>query len=223
MKILSFIKTSTLDYPQKIVAAVFLGGCNFDCEYCHNRELINPVGIDEVISVEELVKFLKKRKGILDGVCFSGGEASIHGDALIEVFRMIKEQVGNEFLIKLDTNGSNPEFLLKAKKYIDYAAIDYKTYNYEKNLNIDKNTVLESIEILKENYDDYEVRITMYPPYISLEDIPMIIEELQDVKKVYIQGYEPVEGASEEVYSREELYRVGKAFVEAGTECEVRC
>lgn len=222
VKILGFVKTSTVDYPGKIVASIFLGGCNINCEYCQNRELINPKGISPVIDEEELIIYLKKRKGIIDGICISGGEPTIHREKLAEFMKRIKDEVGKDFLIKLDSNGTNPEFLIKYRELIDYVAIDYKSFEYNKDLGNAKSELLKSLDVLKENYSFYEVRITMYPPYIKLDDIPLIIKDLIGIKKLYLQNYRVVEGASEEVYKDSELVEIARMFRDAGIECEVR-
>jgi pyruvate formate lyase activating enzyme len=222
MKILGFVKTSTVDYPAKVVASIFLGGCNLDCEYCQNRDLINPAGIEPVISEEELIIYLKKRKGIIDGLCISGGEPTLHRAKLSEFMKKIKEELGNDFLIKLDTNGTNPEFLRENKSYIDYVAMDYKTFEYEKKLGVSKTKILESINVLKENYPDYEIRITLYPPYVKLIDIAFMVEELRGIKKLYLQNYREVEGASAEKYTEQNLIDIAKEFRDAKIECEIR-
>lgn len=223
MKICSFLKSSTLDFPSKIVSVIFLGSCNISCEYCHNKELINPKDLEEVIDKEELIKFLIKRKNILDGICISGGEATLHGHKLISLIKEIKERVSNKFLIKLDTNGTNLDILKEALIYLDYVAVDYKSYDYEKNLGIDKNKVLETISFLKGNNIDYEVRLTMYPPYIKKEDIDKIIKDLAGVKTIYLQEYKRVEGGKEKNYTLDELKEIRNKFVDKGFECEIRC
>lgn len=222
MKILGFVKTSTVDYPAKVVASIFLGGCNLDCEYCQNRDLINPGNIEPIISEDELLIYLKKRKGIIDGLCISGGEPTLHGIRLSSFMKRIKEELGTDFLIKLDTNGTNPEFLRENKAYIDYVAMDYKTFEYEKNLGIPKAKILESINVLKESYPDYEIRITMYPPYVKLIDIVFMVEELRGIKKLYLQNYRVVDGASTETYTEINMADIAKEFRGAKIECEIR-
>ncbi len=223
MEICSFLKSSTLDFPSKIVAVIFLGGCNINCEYCHNKELINGKNIKKVIDKGELINFLIKRKNILDGICVSGGEASIHKEKLILLLKEIKEEVSKDFLIKLDTNGSNLDILKRALVYLDYVAIDYKSYNYKDNLGIDKKEILQSIDLLKDSKVDFEVRITMYPKYIKKEDIDNIIQELKGVKTVYLQEYKVVEGANKGNYTLEELREIRRKFINKGFECEIRC
>lgn len=222
MKILGFIKTSTLDYPSKVVSCIFIGLCNLDCLYCHNRELIKAEGLESIMSIEKLIELLKARKGLIDGLCISGGEPSLHGRGLIDLIKKIKRELGSDFLIKLDTNGTRPKVLQEALYYIDYVALDYKTYNYKENLGIEKNSILESIEILKKSDKDYEVRLTMYPRYIPLYSIDSIIGELEGVKKVYIQQYLPVSLGGKECYTIEDLEEVRDKFLENGIDCQLR-
>ena len=105
MRICGFNKTTLLDYPGKVASTIFLGGCNFRCPFCQNGILVVAPGEQPDYSQEELLTFLKKRKGILDGVCISGGEPTL-SDGLEEFLGKIKE-LG--YAVKLDTNGSRPK------------------------------------------------------------------------------------------------------------------
>ena len=193
MKILGLAKTSTVDYPGKLVSTIFLGGCNFDCEYCHNRALIKPEASATSISEEELLAFLQSRKSIIEGLCITGGEATIWGEKLISLVRKIKIELGKNFLIKLDTNGSNPKFLKSYAKEFDYIAMDFKTIDYKKHLNFSDEIIKESLDILKTSKVPYEIRITMYPPYINRSDFEAMAKVLKGINKVILQKYKPVE------------------------------
>ena len=107
MRICGFNKTTLLDYPGKVASTIFLGGCNFRCPFCQNGILVVAPGEQPNYSQEELLTFLKKRKGILDGVCISGGEPTL-SDGLEEFLGKIKE-LG--YAVKLDTNGSRPKIV----------------------------------------------------------------------------------------------------------------
>ena len=107
MRICGFNKTTLLDYPGKVASTIFLGGCNFRCPFCQNGILVVAPGEQPDYSQEELLAFLKKRKGILDGVCISGGEPTL-SDGLEEFLGKIKE-LG--YAVKLDTNGSRPKIV----------------------------------------------------------------------------------------------------------------
>lgn len=222
MKILGLVKTSTVDYPKKIVTTIFLGHCNLSCEYCHNKELINPKESMEIITEDELLKFLLSRKSILEGICITGGEATLSGIELIDLVDKIKKQMGESFSIKLDTNGTNPKFLEKYLEKFDYIAMDFKTLYYEKYLNCSEKNILESLNTLRKGKIPYEIRITMYPPYIREKDFVEIAETLKGVKKVFIQQYKVVEGASKKVYSRDVLENFKKILELKGIAGEIR-
>ena len=106
MKIAGIQKLTLLDYPGKVACTVFLGGCNFRCPYCHNFELLGG-DADEVMTVAGLLAFLQKRQGILEGVCITGGEPTLHPElpALLASVRALG------YAVKLDTNGYRPEAL----------------------------------------------------------------------------------------------------------------
>lgn len=125
MIICGFNKTTLLDYPEHVAATVFLGGCNFRCPFCQNRDLLlNPADVAS-FSEDEVLDHLKKRRSMLTGVCISGGEPTLHRD-LPDFLTRIRE-LG--YLIKLDTNGTHPELLrsLYEEHLIDYVAMDIKT------------------------------------------------------------------------------------------------
>ena len=124
MRICGFNKTTLLDYPGKVASTIFLGGCNFRCPFCQNSVLVVDPGQQPDYEQDEILAFLKKRKGILDGVCISGGEPTL-ADDLEDFLGKIKE-LGYE--IKLDTNGTRPEIVkdLARKGLIDKVAMDIK-------------------------------------------------------------------------------------------------
>ena len=222
MKILGLAKTSTVDYPGKLVSTIFLGGCNFDCEYCHNRALIKPEASATSISEEELLAFLQSRKSIIEGLCITGGEATIWGEKLINLVRKIKIELGKNFLIKLDTNGSNPKFLKNYAKEFDYIAMDFKTINYKKNLNFSDEIIKESLDILKTSKVPYEIRITMYPPYINQSDFEAMAKVLKGINKVILQKYKPVELGSQKTYSILVLEEFKEILIKTKINTEIR-
>lgn len=222
MKILGLVKTSTVDYPGKLVSTIFLGGCNFDCEYCHNRALIKPEASATSISEEELLAFLQSRKSIIEGLCITGGEATIWGEKLISLVRKIKIELGKNFLIKLDTNGSNPKFLKSYAKEFDYIAMDFKTIDYKKNLNFSDEIIKESLDILKTSKVPYEIRITMYPPYINQSDFEAMAKVLKGINKVILQKYKPVELGSQKTYSILVLEEFKEILIKTKINTEIR-
>ncbi len=222
MKILGLAKTSTVDYPGKLVSTIFLGGCNFDCEYCHNRALIKPEASATSISEEELLAFLQSRKSIIEGLCITGGEATIWGEKLINLVRKIKVELGKDFLIKLDTNGSNPKFLKSYAKEFDYIAMDFKTIDYKKHLNFSDEIIKESLDILKTSKVPYEIRITMYPPYINQSDFEAMAKVLKGINKVILQKYKPVELGSQKTYSILVLEEFKEILIKTKINTEIR-
>ncbi len=125
MLICGFNKTTLLDFPGHVAASVFLGGCNFRCPFCQNRDLLLSPADMAIHSEDEILAHLKKRSSMLTGICISGGEPTIYKE-LPSFISCIKE-LG--FLVKLDTNGTNPQMLreLYAARLIDYIAMDIKS------------------------------------------------------------------------------------------------
>lgn len=156
-------KMTLLDYPGKVACTVFLQGCNFRCPFCHNSDLLGKDG-PETIPVETLLTFLKKRVGLLDAVCITGGEPTLQKN-LAELLRQIKA-LG--YLVKLDTNGSRPAVLkaLVEEGLVDYVAMDIKNSfaRYGETVgmpNMDLSGVEQSIRYLLEEHVDYEFRTTV--------------------------------------------------------------
>ena len=191
MKIGGLIKTSLIDYPNKVSAVIFTQGCNFRCPYCHNPELVLPEQYSQLISEEFVFDFLKKRKDVLDGVVITGGEPTLQSD-LVAFIRKVKA-LG--FSIKLDTNGSSPDVISSLLKddLIDFIAMDIKTlldkYNEVAGINCDMSEIKRSIDIIKASNIDYEFRTTLVPILISENDIQKIKVELNDDKRYRIQPF----------------------------------
>ena len=184
MKIVGIQKLTLLDYPGKVACTVFLGGCNFRCPYCHNAELLGDA--EPVMTVEELLAFLKKRRGILDGVCITGGEPTIHKE-LPELIRGIRE-LG--FSVKLDTNGYRPEVLgrLLVEGLVDYVAMDLKngpdSYGETVGLpGVDLERIRESVGLLCRSGIEFEFRITVAKPLHSGETLTSMANWLLAVTK----------------------------------------
>ena len=166
-------KMTLLDYPGKVACTVFLQGCNFRCPFCHNSDLLGK-DAPQTISTEELMTFLKKRVGLLDAVCITGGEPTLQKD-LPELIRQIKA-LG--YLVKLDTNGSRPAVLkqLAEEKLIDYVAMDIKNspsrYGQTVGLsNMDLSPLEESIRYLLERHVAYEFRTTVADELHNAQDM----------------------------------------------------
>lgn len=185
-----FQKLTLLDYPGFVACIIFTKGCNFRCAYCHNSLLI-PYEKDSVISEEEVLAYLKKRKGVLDGIVISGGEPLLQSN-ITHFIQRVKE-LG--MLVKLDTNGSNPDLLNKLinDKLVDYVAMDVKNCFNKYALTIGKKTnidnIMKSIEILKEARVDYEFRTTIVKELHTKKDILEIAKIVGSKSKFYLQNF----------------------------------
>jgi pyruvate formate lyase activating enzyme len=149
MKIAGLQKLSLIDYPQIPAAIIFTQGCNMRCPYCHNPQLVYPNLFENLLNEEEIFKFLNKRIGLLKGVVITGGEPTIQEDLVSFILKIKRLQ----FLVKLDTNGTNPHVLqeLISKKLIDFIAMDIKADfpKYSTFFNGDLNLIKLSIHIIK--------------------------------------------------------------------------
>lgn len=193
MQIHGFSKTTLLDYPEHIAASVFTGGCNFRCPFCHNGELVLDPGCQPLISEEEVFSYLKKRQGILQGVCVTGGEPTLQKD-LKEFLQKIREF---GYSIKLDTNGYMPGVLwdLLQERLIDYVAMDIKASreNYAAAAGLrhmDISRIEESIGILKSSGIPYEFRTTVVKEIHTVNEFENIGKWIAGCPAYYIQSYE---------------------------------
>lgn len=172
MNIAGLQKMTLLDFPGRVACTVFLQGCNYRCPFCHNSALIPSTG-DVLMDDKELLSFLKKRTGLLDGVCITGGEPTLQKE-LPQLLGGIKE-LG--YGVKLDTNGGRPQVLkeLIDAGLVDYVAMDIKNsparYGETAGNNTAINKVEESVKILLEDKVDYELRTTVVEELHSGKDI----------------------------------------------------
>ena len=184
-------KLSLLDYDVNITTTLFSAGCPFRCPFCHNAELVLHPADAPKIPFEEILAYLKKRVGVLDAVCISGGEPTLMND-LEEKIRAIKE-LG--YLVKLDSNGCHPEILrhLIDEKLIDYVAMDIKNraekYDATCGTYVDIAAIKTSIELLKEGRVDYEFRTTLVNEFHQDEDIAGMLELVKGAKRYFLQMY----------------------------------
>ena len=223
MNISGIQKLTLLDFPGKLACTVFTSGCNFRCPFCHNASLVLP-GMSDHIDEQEVFSFLKKREGILEGVCITGGEPCLQPD--LEAFIRKVRELG--FAIKLDTNGSFPEKLssLLEKGLLDYVAMDIKTSKerYSEVCGVQNEKLLEnvqkSVEILKSSSVPHEFRTTTARELQTKEDFEKIGRWLSGEKRYFIQQYEAsgeLVGDEMTPYEKEELTefaKVMKNFVE---------
>lgn len=190
MKFAGIVKTSTVDYPGKIVTTVFTAGCKFKCEYCHNFHLMNPTSNEVYIDEKEVIEHLKKRGKLIDGICITGGEPSLWKKEVTEFIKILRKEVREDIVVKVDSNGSDPMFIKIMGKTADYVAMDFKGIDYTMFSSITNEIILKSLEELKK-IKNHEVRITMYPPYVKEEDFFKIAKILKGIKKVSIQQFKP--------------------------------
>ena len=185
-------KLTLLDYPGTVACTVFTIGCNMRCPFCHNSLLVTKTEEAEEYPVEEFFKFLEKRRGVLDGVCITGGEPLLHADAGEFIARI--KSMG--YKVKLDTNGTNPQMLrqLLSDGLVDYVAMDIKSSlsTYERACGIDgihTDPVKESIDILIGGSREYEFRTTCVRELLSDEIIKEIGILLKGASRYFLQGY----------------------------------
>ena len=186
-------KLTLLDFPGHMACTVFTGSCNFRCPFCHNASLVNTPFSEPAISEEEILAFLSSRKNKLEGVCITGGEPTLYSN-LPDFIKKIKDL---SFLVKLDTNGTNPDMLISLvdNGLIDMVAVDVKSSlkNYELACGI-KNPNLESIErtfdFLLKNKVDYEFRTTVVDPIHTAEDFRDIGKRCKGAKAYFLQQFE---------------------------------
>jgi pyruvate formate lyase activating enzyme len=194
-----------LDYPEKVASTIFTAGCNFKCPFCHNRDLVFLPEDYEYYDPEEIMQYLEKRKGLLDGVCISGGEPMLQDT--LELIKRIKKM---GYLVKLDTNGSMPE---KLQEYvesgcIDYVAMDIKNCKekYAETVGMDAESfsienIEKSVEFLKKGTVDYEFRTTVVKELHTKEDLLALAEWIKPAKKYYLQQFQDSGHLIQEGYS----------------------
>ena len=193
MRIQGLQKLTLLDYPGKTACTIFLGGCNFRCPFCHNAALVTGVEDHENFSEEELFDFLKRRQGILDGVCISGGEPLI----CPYLYELLKKILDMGYLIKLDTNGSFPERLIRLVEegLIDQVAMDLKNSRekYARTVGLgqfDVRPIEESVEYLLEGHVPYAFRTTVVREFHQKSDFEEMGRWIRGAATYYIQQFE---------------------------------
>lgn len=192
MRIQGLQKLTLLDFPERVACTVFFAGCNFRCPFCHNASLVVDIPPEGDVTEEEFFSFLKKRQGILDGVCITGGEPLLQ-PGIEDFIRKIKE-LG--YAVKLDTNGSFPEKLkaLVENGLVDYVAMDIKNCPEEYGVtagvsNLDVSSIIESVSYLKEGHVPFEFRTTVVGGYHTKESFEKIGQWLQGTEKYFLQNF----------------------------------
>jgi pyruvate formate lyase activating enzyme len=203
MNIGGLLKNSTIDYPGKLSCGIFLSGCNFDCPYCHNPDLVRGCSLRSAeINPQDIYRFIDRRKGFLDGVVISGGEPTLQED-LIDLCRHIKNM---GFPVKLDTNGSRPRVIkqLIDEGLVDYIAMDLKTdptkYATYIKRNCDITSILSSIEVIMESAIAYEFRTTCVKPIVTAQIIENICRLIQGAAVYALQRFHKSEMLNPEFF-----------------------
>ncbi|MBQ3496518.1 MAG: anaerobic ribonucleoside-triphosphate reductase activating protein [Oscillospiraceae bacterium] len=191
MRICGLQKLSMVDYPEKLAATVFTGGCNLRCPFCHNAPLVLRAGTEREIPLAEVMDFLRLRQGLLDGVVLSGGEPLLWPDAadfLAEVRKL-------GFCTKLDTNGSFPDALsdILARGVVDYVAVDVKNsrekYAEAVGAPFDTDALTRSVEFLRAWGGAFELRTTVVHELHTAQDIVSIGEWFAGAPRYFLQRF----------------------------------
>ena len=186
-------KLTLLDYPGNMACTVFTGGCNYRCPFCHNRSLVFLNENDSEILVDDIMDYVRNRRKVLDGVCITGGEPTLH-KGLKNFIKGIKE-LGLK--VKLDTNGSNFSVVkdLVEQGLVDYIAMDIKNCpeKYPETIGLtayDLSEVIKTKNYLLENHVEYEFRTTVVKQFHEVADIEKIGEWIKGARHYYLQNFE---------------------------------
>jgi len=221
---------SLIDYPGKISAIVFTRGCNFRCPYCHNPELVDPNRYVDALEEEQLWEFLQRRLHKLDAVVITGGEPTLHDG--LELFIEKIKTMG--FLVKLDSNGSNPRVLknLLSENLLDYVAMDIKAplekYSEVTRMPVDVKRIEESITLIRQSHLDHEFRTTIAKNLLSEDDVLSIAKMLRGEKLYFLQNCVPTKVLDPHFlaefvpYTREELQNMAQLAQSYVEKCFVR-
>ncbi|MDR1136159.1 MAG: anaerobic ribonucleoside-triphosphate reductase activating protein [Clostridiales Family XIII bacterium] len=188
LRIAGLAKNSTVDFPGSLSAVVFFAGCNYRCRYCHNAHILDD---PPLLETEEVISFLEKRAGLLDGVVLSGGEASLQQG----LYSFAGELKKMDYKIKLDTNGSRPDVVraMIDGGLVDFVAADYKApfRMYDEICGCGADGVSETFELLADSGTPFEIRITMIPQ-ITERKLAEMAESLPRLERFVLQLYRPV-------------------------------
>jgi pyruvate formate lyase activating enzyme len=228
-------KNSLIEWPGKVSAVLFLGGCSFRCPFCYNRGLVLDPNKLPALSEKKILAFLGKRKNFLDGIMITGGEPllDVRVEELIEFIKKVKAMgLG----VGLETNGSNPVALKKIidQKLINYVAMDIKApvslptkYQELTGTKIDIKKIKKSLNLIKKSGLNYEFRTTV-APLLKEEDILQIAKDLKGIKKYVLQVFRPVDSlinprlAKMKFFAREDLEEIGQKIKNNFVKFEIR-
>ena len=192
MIVCGFQKLTLLDFPGHVAATVFTGGCNLRCPFCHNATLVTDTSQTPILATDEVLAYLKKRQGILDGVCVTGGEPTLQVD-LPDFLRRLKEM---GYAVKLDTNGTSPDTLraLIARGLLDYVAMDIKNCRERYGVTagkipFDTAPIEKSVKLLMSGSVPYEFRTTTVRGIHTAADFRAIGQWIAGAERYYLQGF----------------------------------
>ena len=214
-----FQKTDLINFPGLVASTVFTRGCNFRCPYCHNPEFViqgsDQTYFGETYTEEEILGYLKKRAGLLDGLVITGGEPTLHAD----LPSFISQVKAMGLKVKLDTNGGKPDTLrdLLESDMLDYVAMDIKAPLDKYHL-VGFNSpeaIEESVNLLNASGLDHEFRTTCVKAIISEDDFPRMADLIGPDAKWYLQPFNPAKTldpqyGSESTYSAAELDQIAR-------------
>lgn len=229
MKIGGLQRISLIDYPGRICAIIFTQGCNLRCPYCHNPELVDPQRCGPLFSEEEVLAFLEKRKGRLDAVSITGGEPTLQPD----LERFLQTLKGFGYLIKMDTNGSNPEVIedLIQKRIVDFWAMDVKgpldKYRQISGVAVDPGKIQKSISLIMAAGTEHEFRTTVVRSLLDRDDLVRVAKLIKGAKSYVLQGFVPVKTLNddflnEKTFSPEEFSALKEELEAEGMQVIVR-
>jgi pyruvate formate lyase activating enzyme len=230
MNIRGIYKTTLIDYPGRISAAIFTGGCNLRCRYCHNPSLVLPGNDENAFTEDEIFELLIKRKNLIEGVTITGGEPTLNSD-LDRFMRKIKN-LGLD--VKLDTNGLKPDMVasLLEQGLVDYIALDIKTspdkYKTLTGKDVDFRVITATVNIIRESGVAYEMRTTCVPEYVTIDDFHAIRESIGYVDRYNLQQYVAEQNLidssfrSIQPYPVKVLYQFRDVVLTFAGECEIR-
>lgn len=192
MQIHGFQKMTMLDYPGKVACTLFTAGCNFRCPFCHNALLVTEIDPAATYDPEEILSYLKKRRGLLDGVAITGGEPLMNRD----VPELLKQLKSLGYAVKLDTNGSYPDLLREVVSagLVDYVAMDVKNSKEKYAMTVglprfDLAPVEESVDFLLSDAVDYEFRTTVVKEFHTEADIAAIADWIEGAHRYFLQNF----------------------------------
>lgn len=213
MTVCGFQKLTLLDFPGKVAATVFTGGCNLRCPFCHNAKLVTDTAETPVLATEEVLAYLQRRRGILDGVCVTGGEPTLQPD--LPDFLGELRKMG--YAVKLDTNGTRPDILrsLIAQDLVDHVAMDIKNCREKYGITagkipFDLSPIEESIRLLMSGNTSYEFRTTVVRGIHTANDIAALGAWIAGADRYFLQGFVDsgsLIGGGFEAFSPEEMHR----------------